>query len=116
VRALTGRFRSSAGQAAAGSGAAGRVPDALAVLAELNDRGVHLYHLYCEGDEGLDYFQVVLGRNLERVSRGKRSRFEVIAGANHVFTLLWSQEELVKRVCAWADELPVGVEPGTVGA
>jgi pimeloyl-ACP methyl ester carboxylesterase len=114
ARAVAGRFRT--GGAGNGAGDTGGVTDPLAMLQALTDRGVHLYHIYCEGDEGLDYFNTVLGKGVEQVRTGERSRFEVIPGANHVFTLLWSQDELVKRVCNWAQELPVVVPAATSGA
>ncbi len=107
VRAVAGRLKGG------GGGDGPPAPDPRALLRELSDRGVHLYHLYCEGDEGLDYFHTVLGKGVDEVARGERSTYEVIAGANHVFTLLWSQDELVKRVCAWAATLP---RPAPAGA
>jgi pimeloyl-ACP methyl ester carboxylesterase len=79
-----------------------RIPDVLSDLRELTGRGVRLFHLYCEGDEGLDYFHVVLGDKMRDVETDENSRFEVIRGSNHVFTLLWSQERLVELVCEWA--------------
>ena len=79
-----------------------KLPDALADLRSLTRRGVRLYHLYCEGDEGLDYFHVVLGDKVRDVANDENSCFEVIRRANHVFTLLWSQDFLVERVCEWA--------------
>ncbi len=80
-------------------------PDALADLRSLTGRGVRLFHLYCEGDEGLDYFHVMLGDKVRDVASDDNSRLEVIRGANHVFTLLWSQDELVETVSEWARSL-----------
>ena len=78
------------------------MPDVLSALRTLTRRGVRLFHLYCEGDEGLDYFHVVLGDKVRDVETDENSRFEVIRGSNHVLTLLWSQEFLVDVVRAWA--------------
>ena len=84
--------------------------EAAADLRALARRGVRLFHLYCEGDEGLDYFNVVLGGEVPHVASNDRARFEIIRGSNHVFTLSWSQDHLVKVVCDWAQTLsePVG--------
>ena len=75
-------------------------------LRALARRGVRLYHLYCEGDEGLDYFHLALRGEIEAVTSNVHARFEVIRGANHVFTMRWSQDYLSKAVCDWARALP----------
>jgi pimeloyl-ACP methyl ester carboxylesterase len=76
--------------------------DPVAETRILTDRGVRVLHLYSEGDEGLDYFQEVLGgqgaERLEEIG----AETEVILGANHVFTLLWTQDRLTSAVCDWA--------------
>jgi alpha/beta superfamily hydrolase len=69
---------------------------ALVRLHALSARGVRLLHIYSEGDEGLDYFRLVLGKEADA------QPMELIRGANHTFTLLWSQERLVQVICAWA--------------
>ena len=76
--------------------------DAVAELRGFAERGVRLLHLYCEGDEGLDYFHVVLGGDLGQVTAGDLVRYEIITGANHVFTLMWSQDRLIRSVRDWA--------------
>jgi hypothetical protein len=75
--------------------------DGAADLRALTSRGVRLFHLYSEGDEGLDYFHVVLG-DVQKATSDPCSRFEVVRGANHVFTLLWSQDRLEELVMEWA--------------
>ncbi len=80
------------------------IPDVLADLRALTRRGVRLFHLYCEGDEGLDYFHALLGDKVRDVETDENSRFEVIRGSNHLFTLRWSQDELVDIVREWARE------------
>jgi pimeloyl-ACP methyl ester carboxylesterase len=82
--------------------ASAKAYDSAADLRAVTDRGIKLYHLYSEGDEGLDYFNVVLSPEEQEECKRGNSRFEVLLGANHVFTLLWSQDELVKRVLDWA--------------
>jgi hypothetical protein len=81
--------------------------DGAADLRALTSRGVKLFHLYCEGDEGLDYFHVVLD-DVEAATSDENSRYEVIRGANHVFTLLWSQDRLEELVVEWANDLAGG--------
>ena len=73
-------------------------------LRALSERGARVFHVYCEGDEGLDYFHVVLGKQADAVGRLPGARFDVIAGANHVFSLRWSQDRLVELVSGWARE------------
>jgi hypothetical protein len=83
-------------------GASAKAYDSAADLRAVTERGVKLFHLYSEGDEGLDYFNVVLNpEEREECNRGN-SRFEMMPGANHVFTLLWSQDALVDSVLNWA--------------
>jgi hypothetical protein len=69
---------------------------------ELLQRGVRLLHVYSEGDEGLDYFRVMLGRRAARLATANEG-FEVrlIAGANHVLTQRWSQDALVELCQEW---------------
>ena len=69
---------------------------ALAQLQTLSARGVRLLHIYCEGDEGLDYFRLVLGADADA------QPMILIRGANHTFTTLWSQERLVQLIRDWA--------------
>jgi pimeloyl-ACP methyl ester carboxylesterase len=78
------------------------LPDVLSELRVLTGRGVRVFHLYCEGDEGLDYFHVVLGDAVREVATDDNSRFEIVAGSNHMFTLQWSQDRLAELVRAWA--------------
>jgi dienelactone hydrolase len=82
--------------------------DPLVDIRSLTSRGVRLIHVYSEGDEGLDYFHVVTGGDTNAVDSLQHSRVEVIAGANHMFTLCWSQERLVEIVCSWVRDLVVG--------
>jgi len=94
-------------------------PDPFEELQKLTRRGVRLFHLYCEGDEGLDYFHVVLGRNVARLEQDGLSRVRVLKGANHVFTMLWSQDRLRELVLEWAADFPRGpaaAAPATEGS
>ena len=82
--------------------ASAKAYDSAADLRAVTGRGVKLFHLYSEGDEGLDYFRVVLSEAERATCNEGNSRFELIPGANHVFTLLWSQDQLVESVLNWA--------------
>jgi hypothetical protein len=70
-------------------------------LNRLAERGVRLLHVYSEGDEGLDYFRMLLGRELRRPAMRRLLEVKVVSGANHTFTLLWSQDHLVELVREW---------------
>lgn len=84
----------------------GGVRDPVTGMRELAERGVRLLHVYSEGDEGLDYFQVVLGdEGLAEIERDGLGQVEIIRGANHMFTLRWSQDRLSRTVREWADEM-----------
>jgi pimeloyl-ACP methyl ester carboxylesterase len=76
--------------------------DPVAETRTLTDRGVRVLHIYSEGDEGLDYFQEVLGKQGAERLADIGAETEVILGANHVFTLLWTQDRLTTAVCDWA--------------
>jgi pimeloyl-ACP methyl ester carboxylesterase len=74
-------------------------------LRSLADRGVHLFLIHCEGDEGLDYLHMAVGKELQELIAARKLRLEIIPGANHIFTLLWSQKSLVKLLKDWVQEL-----------
>jgi pimeloyl-ACP methyl ester carboxylesterase len=71
-------------------------------LRSLSERGIRLLHVYSEGDEGLDYLHVILGDKLKEWRSGGRLSIEVIQGANHTLTLLWSQEHFLNLIQDWA--------------
>ncbi|MCP4405720.1 MAG: hypothetical protein GY801_51510 [bacterium] len=73
-------------------------------LPELSQRGVRLFLIHAEGDEGLDYLHVAFGKELESWIAAGIVKFEVIQGANHTFTLLWSQEHLIESILNWAQK------------
>lgn len=67
----------------------------------LEARGVRVFHLYSEGDEGLDHYRLATRRLIARTGGVVWSRMEVITGANHTFMTLWSQQKLVGMICEW---------------
>ncbi len=69
---------------------------------ELIERGVSVALIHSEGDEGLDYTYLALGKKLkEWISAGKMELI-VIPRANHTFTLLENQEDFLRVVQKWA--------------
>ncbi len=85
-------------------GSSAKAHDALADLKSVLERGVKVYHLYSEGDEGLDYFNLMLSPAQQATCNQGNSRLSIMLGANHVFTVLWSQDELLKDVMNWTRE------------
>jgi hypothetical protein len=71
----------------------------------LLERGVHLLFIHAEGDEGLDFVQMVLGNEVKRWSNSKEFRLEIIKGANHTFALLWTQEMLLELIYGWTEQI-----------
>ena len=68
---------------------------------DLLDRGVRLQVVYSEGDEGWDYYQVFLRRPLRALESHPRFDLRVVAGANHTFTLLSHQAEVIGLLRDW---------------
>ena len=77
-------------------------------LLALKERGVRVVHVYSEGDEGLDYLHVLAGRRLRIWLDSGLLTMEVIDGADHTFTLLWSQQRLLQIVSEWAQTTVTG--------
>jgi pimeloyl-ACP methyl ester carboxylesterase len=73
-------------------------------LAPLLDAGTPVYCLHSEADEGLDHLYALAGRGLTALHASPAFRFEVIAGADHTFTMRWSQDALVERLAGWMEE------------
>ena len=70
-------------------------------MKSLAERGVRLLMINSEADEGLDYLHVVLGRDFRDLNTYNGVTFEIIHGANHTFTMRWSQDYLLHRVQRW---------------
>lgn len=73
-----------------------------AEFGELDRRKVRLLLLYSEGDAGLEYLSLMLGRRLRPVITGANCDYTVLAGADHTFTLRRCQDELAEAIRAWA--------------
>jgi pimeloyl-ACP methyl ester carboxylesterase len=84
---------------------AAEVQQALTDMHALRERGMHLLHIYSEADEGLDYLYILLGHDtVGQLHADGQRQLEIIPGANHTFTLLWSQEHLLAVVRRWMRE------------
>jgi len=70
-------------------------------LRSLVDRGVKLLFVYSEGTGVLEYFRLSLANPVAKLGANKNARVEVMK-ADHSFTLLQQQEELLKVICGWA--------------
>ena len=79
--------------------------EALANLRLLSQRGTRQLIVHSEGDEGLDYLHLILGKVLNTWAANGNVKLEIIQGANHIFTLLWTQDYLLKIIQDWAQEI-----------
>jgi hypothetical protein len=70
----------------------------------LLDRGTRLLLVYAEGSSAWDAFHLTLKAGLAPWRESDRLRVEHIADADHIFTLLWSQELLTDLVRQWVHE------------
>jgi len=86
-------------------GQASSVANELENIKSLAERGVRLLHVYSEGDEGLDYFRLILGDKLRKWQARGILELEIVPAANHTFTLLWSQNYLLQLVQDWVCEV-----------
>jgi alpha-beta hydrolase superfamily lysophospholipase len=66
-------------------------------------RGVNLLMLCSEGDEGVDYMNVILGQDIRSMDGGEHLRIRILRGADHSLTLRASQQQVVDGVAEWAD-------------
>lgn len=64
-------------------------------LERLVDRGTHVAMIYADEDPGIDLLDSVAGRSLARLERHPSFVLHKIVGADHTFTPLWSQHELI---------------------
>jgi pimeloyl-ACP methyl ester carboxylesterase len=71
------------------------------VLDDMRSRDVRVLHVYSEGDEWLDYFELVIGDAARSWPSDGPMRIEVIEGADHTFTLRWSQRRLLRLIDDW---------------
>jgi pimeloyl-ACP methyl ester carboxylesterase len=66
-------------------------------------REARLLLVYSEGDPGLDYIDIMLGKRLQTFEAHAHFQNLLIPEADHTFTLLRSQDALIEAMRAWAD-------------
>lgn len=113
-RALTGRIdyrrlaavlqRQAAGAIAAAPVVRTVASRVAADLERLLQRGVRVLLVCSEGDEGIDYMNVILGSDVRRAAHGV-FEVEILSGADHSLTLLDSQRRVVRIISEWAGRL-----------
>ena len=74
-------------------------------IEQLVKRGVKLLHVYAEGDEGLDYFRLMLGRDLKPLTRNGTLDLRILKGVNHLFTQRWAQATLLEIMGEFASDI-----------
>ena len=99
-REAVGRVRPTTRAAVAA--VATRVSGAFARLAA---RGVRSLLLCSEGDDGIEYMNVILGRDVRRVESSPSFAVAVLPGADHSLTLIDSQRRVCAIVSEWASAL-----------
>jgi pimeloyl-ACP methyl ester carboxylesterase len=120
-KALTGRadYRRLARvlwrQATAAASAEHTAPVAERVAAVLNEllrRRVQTLLVCSEGDDGVEYMNVILGQDVRRMPSLPGLTVEILVGADHSFTIRESQRRIVEVVRRWVAGL--GLEEGRV--
>jgi pimeloyl-ACP methyl ester carboxylesterase len=71
-------------------------------IRSITDRNARLLLIYSARDPGLDYLREILGGDLNTWNESGRFQVESIK-ANHTFTLLKSQRQLIELVANWLD-------------
>jgi len=111
--ALTGRvnyrrlFRVLWRQAASAAGADGRAVQSVATrvasdLRKLLDRDARLLLLCSEGDDGIDYMNVIVGQDIRTMTGARRPDVRILPDADHSFTLRAGQLRIMDEIHQWA--------------
>lgn len=74
-----------------------------AAFGTLVARGVRVLIVYSEGDEGWDYYQLFLRRRLSTLVSAQQVELAVVEGANHTFTLLSHQQQVLALLGGWLE-------------
>jgi pimeloyl-ACP methyl ester carboxylesterase len=120
-KALTGRadYRRLARvlwrQATAAASAEKTAPVAVRVAADLHEllrRRVRTLLVCSEGDDGIEYMNVILGQDVRRMPSLPGLTVEILAGADHSFTIRQSQLRIVDVIRRWVAGF--GLEEGRV--
>ncbi len=84
------------------------------ILRGLLGRNARLLLLCSEGDDGIDYMNVILGEDIRAARGGQNLTIELLRGADHSLTLQNSQQDVVERVVKWA--AGIDTQAGFAGA
>jgi len=92
-----------------------------AALRRLIERRVRTLLVCCEGDDGIEYMNVILGEDIRKMPPSPDFTVAIVTGADHSLTLRDSQRRVVDSVRAWAaslDAMPLRAAdaPGAVAA
>jgi pimeloyl-ACP methyl ester carboxylesterase len=68
----------------------------------LIERSVDLELVFSEGSVTLDVFRLSMGRRVETLAERGLITLHVVKDTDHVFTLLWSQRQLIDMIHEWA--------------
>lgn len=81
----------------------------------LTERGCQALLVYTEGSTALDSFNLTIKKGIEALSESGKVAVEIVNDADHVFTLIWSQERLMDLAMSWmSDDLRAWAR-GTAG-
>jgi pimeloyl-ACP methyl ester carboxylesterase len=70
-------------------------------MRELAERGTRLLILYSQGSSGLERTRLLIRNEMQELNASGRVQLEVVAQADHTFTLLAGQQNLVQAVAEW---------------
>jgi hypothetical protein len=88
-----------------------------AELQKLMNREVRTLLVCSEGDDGIEYMNVILQRDVRTLTSAAHLTVEILPGADHSLTLLESQRRVVEIVREWAGSLaPATVRPTAAAA
>jgi hypothetical protein len=83
-----------------------------AELQKLMDREVRTLLVCSEGDDGIEYMNVILQQDVRTMTSAAHLTVEILPGADHSLTLLDSQRRVVDVVRTWAASLePLTARP-----
>lgn len=87
-------------------GVVGRVRSAMAArLQALLERRTRLLFLCSEGDDGIEYLNVILGQDIRTVGAGPCLDVRILPSVDHSLTLLEGQRRVVDEIRGWAAAL-----------
>jgi len=65
----------------------------------------------CEGDDGIEYMNVILGEDIRKLAPSAGFTVAIVAGADHSLTLRDSQRRVVEMVRRWSSSLDAAPAP-----